>query len=81
MSESLVGREVVGNFGAMHSTEEGVINGTRVQDYQRQVLVQWGDSSEWINVTEIKYPGQLSPNGSSIGVFWKMSAEWMAAWT
>lgn len=81
MSEQLIGREVIGNFGAMHCVAEGVIKGTRVQDYQRQVLVQWESTSEWINLAEIKYPGQLSTNGSPIGVFWKMSDEWMAAWT
>lgn len=71
---SLVGRCVEANWGAMYPPEQGVITDTRVLDGQQcQVCVQWQDTAEWRDVTDIREPGTRSPNGSPIGVFWDWS--------
>jgi hypothetical protein len=74
--EKLIGKEVIGNYGAMIPIAEGVIAGSRVSDdLEREFLVNWenGDN-EWIRSISIKMPGEVSVNGSGIGIFWKMEA-------
>ena len=74
---NLIGKEVIGNFGACWRICEGVIAGAKVSDdcAHREVLVNWdyGDN-EWIRLLDIKMPGEKSANGSPIGIFWKMEA-------
>lgn len=82
MKESVIGREVFANYGAMHPEVNGVIKGTRVFECrERQVLIQWDDDrTEWKNIAHIRYPARRDMNGSPIGVFWDMGESWMKAW-
>ena len=71
----LIGKEVIGNFGASWRICEGVIVGSRVSDdfAEREVLVNWdyGDN-EWLHLRGINKPEYLgTANGSPIGIFWK----------
>jgi hypothetical protein len=73
----LIGKEVIGDYGAMIPIAEGVIAGAKVSDdcAHREVLVNWeGGDNEWIRLLDIKKPGEKSANGSPIGIFWKMEA-------
>lgn len=73
----LIGKEVIGDYGAMIPIAEGVIAGSRISDdcAHREVLVNWEDGdNEWIRLLDIKKYGEKSANGSPIGIFWKMEA-------
>lgn len=73
----LIGKEVIGDYGAMIPIAEGVIAGSRISDdfAHREVLVNWDyGNNEWIRLLDIKMPGEKSANGSPIGIFWKMEA-------
>ena len=73
----LIGKEVIGDYGAMIPIAEGVIAGAKVSDdcAHREVLVNWEDGdNEWIRLLDIKKPSEKSANGSPIGIFWKMEA-------
>ena len=73
----LIGKEVIGDYGAMISIAEGVIAGSRVSDdlAHREVLINWkGGGSDWIPLLKIKKPDERTANGSPIGIFWKMEA-------
>ena len=74
--EKLIGKQVIGNYGAMIPIAEGVIAGSRVSDdLEREFLVNWeSGNNEWIRSISIKMPNQKSANGSPIGIFWKMEA-------
>ena len=74
---NLIGKEVIGDYGAMIPIAEGVIAGSRISDdfAHREVLVNWDyGNNEWIRLLDIKMPGEKSANGSPIGIFWKMEA-------
>jgi len=80
MQDSVIGRQVEADWGAMIPPSVGVIAGTRVCPgvWERQVLINWDDdSSDWYNIKEIRMPGWRSVNGSPIGLYWKMSETWM----
>jgi hypothetical protein len=73
----LIGKGVIGDYGAMIPIAEGVIAGAKVSDdcAHREVLVNWeGGDNEWIRLLDIKKLGEKSANGSPIGIFWKMEA-------
>ena len=70
----LIGKEVVGDYGAMIPIAEGVIAGSRISDdlAHREVLINWeGGDSDWIPLFKIKKPEERTANGSPIGIFWK----------
>ncbi len=70
----LIGKEVIGDYGAMIPIAEGVIAGSRISDdlAHREVLINWeGGDSDWIPLLEIKKPDERTANGSPIGIFWK----------
>ena len=70
----LIGKEVIGDYGAMIPIAEGVIAGSRISDdlAHREVLVNWeGGDSDWIPLLKIKKPSERTANGSPIGIFWK----------
>jgi hypothetical protein len=70
----LIGKEVIGDYGAMIPIAEGVIAGSRISDdlAHREVLVNWeGGDSDWIPLLKIKKPDERTANGSPIGIFWK----------
>ena len=70
----LIGKEVIGDYGAMIPMAEGVIAGSRISDdlAHREVLVNWeGGDSDWIPLLKIKKPDERTANGSPIGIFWK----------
>jgi len=71
---NLIGKEVIGDYGAMIPIAEGVIAGAKVSDdcAHREVLVNWEDGdNEWIRLLDIKKPDERTANGSPIGIFWK----------
>ena len=71
---NLIGKEVIGDYGAMIPIAEGVIAGSRISDdlAHREVLVNWeGGDSDWIPLLKIKKPSERTANGSPIGIFWK----------
>jgi len=70
----LIGKEVIGDYGAMIPIAEGVIAGSRISDdlAHREVLVNWeGGDSDWIPLLKIKKPDERTANGSPMGIFWK----------
>jgi|TARA_R100001460_G_C3536678_1_gene174045 hypothetical protein len=70
----LIGKEVIGDYGAMIPIAEGVIAGSRISDdlAHREVLINWeGGDSDWIPLLKIKKPDERTANGSPIGIFWK----------
>ena len=70
----LIGKEVIGDYGAMIPIAQGVIAGSRISDdlAHREVLINWeGGDSDWIPLLKIKKPDERTANGSPIGIFWK----------
>ena len=70
----LIGKEVIGDYGAMIPIAKGVIAGSRISDdlAHREVLINWeGGDSDWIPLLKIKKPDERTANGSPIGIFWK----------
>lgn len=71
-NELMVGRNVVANWGAMFPTEWGTVVDTGVGDQgQPQIKIQWEETAEWLDETQVREPGECSANGSPIGIYWE----------
>ena len=64
-----IGTKVIGNWGAMHPTNEGEI----VAIENRGVEIMWDGETEvdFVHIDSIHEKGYRSANGSGIGVFIK----------
>ena len=66
----MLGRKVIGNFGAMYPLESGMV--FQVHWGGKSVAIEWeSGETELIEVAEIKTEGETTVNGSPIGIFWE----------
>ena len=64
-----IGTKVIGNWGAMISTDEGVI--TSIESSGVEIMWDGETEVDFVNIDSIHPKGYISANGSPIGIFIK----------
>ena len=79
--ESMIGKEIYVNYGAMHSEHYGLVGGYKTttvrEESVKEYKVWWferGESSgetSWVPECTIRTEGETTANGSPMGFYWQ----------
>ena len=79
--ESMIGKEIYVNYGAMHSEHYGLVVGYKTttvrEESVKEYKVWWFERGEdsgvtsWVPECTIRTEGETTANGSPMGFYWK----------